>query len=269
MAKKTRTKEVIKEELDKALEPVNKLFDELGLARMIVVEPKKCLPAELNAHYFPPELFAQLVDNVQTDKRLESVPLVYPNPEREGFFIIISGHHRIDEAKQAGIDFIQVLCINPATADEIISKQLSHNSLVGKDNEELLSQLLNRISDISWRLRAGLDSQVGNVNYSSINFKLGVTKSMMLLFTEEDVNTIDQQMEEIGRTTLKGDTAVRQQSLEYWEKFTEVLMKLKKVEDIKSNGVAFVRMVELAGIQLLHLAHQKADELKKEKAEKS
>jgi hypothetical protein len=122
---------------------------ELGL-----VKPEDCLGQDKNARYFTPEVFQQLVDNVKADGQLESVPLVYPHPDIEGKYLIISGHHRIDAAKQAKLEYVLVFVIRPTSQDEIISKQLSHNALVGMDDKAVLAEIFSKGWRLDFRMRS-------------------------------------------------------------------------------------------------------------------
>lgn len=226
------------------IEKLNGIFRSMNLPELGLVHPKDCLPQEKNAHYFEPEKFQRLVDNIKADGKLSSIPLVYPEGEK---FRIISGHHRIDAAKQAKIDWILVFIDRPKSKDEIISKQLSHNALVGKDDKAILAELFNEIKDIEQKLATGLDSEIEKISYTSLNFKLGTFKQFVLLFPPNDLERFEEVMAELKETFYPPSKAeVTIVDLAIFDKFAESLRAIKKTQNIKSNAVAFNKMVEIA-----------------------
>src|SRR5690606_31684507 len=156
-----------------SIDDFNKYLESFGLLKMAIVSPSDCVGAEINARYMPSEVMQTLISNVKADGRLSSVPLVYKDDSLpDGKYRIISGHHRIEAAKAAGIPKILVLVDEPKSHDEIVSQQLAHNSLVGVDNKALLYQLFDSIESIEKRFSSGLSSVVEKINYSTINFKV-------------------------------------------------------------------------------------------------
>jgi len=233
-------------ELNGILEDFNKKAKEFNLPEVVIVDPVDCIGQDKNARYFVPEVFQQLVDNIKKDNRLESTPLLYRDPEKEGKFRIISGHHRIEAAKQAGVKQILAFVIEPSSRDEIVSKQLSHNSLVGIDDKFILAELFNEIRNIQQKIASGLKSEIEKVEYISLNFRLGSYKEIILLFIPGDSEKIDQvfrEMEEI--LSVKEDSEIRIAPLEVYDKFADQLRKIKKVKNIKNNAVAFKLMVSV------------------------
>jgi hypothetical protein len=237
------------------LQLLNEEFRKMGLAELAVVKPGECKPRHKNARYFKAEKFQQLIRNIKKDGRLESVPLVTKNLE------IISGHHRIDAAKEAGIEYVLVMILDSKNKNEITSKQLSHNALVGEDDETLLKELLESINDVDWRIAAGIDDEVLKVNYETINFRIGSFREFSVLFLPENVQKFDEIMQEVAENVhLTKGKELRITSIEYFEQFGKVLRKIKKTENIKSNGIAFNRMVELAEIGLQIVSEGEEDE---------
>lgn len=241
------------DELKKSLEVTNKHLEGLGLCPMDVVNPKDLVGAKVNARYFLPEKMQQLVNNIKKDKRLESTPLVYVDKElKKGKYRIISGHHRVDAAKAAGIDQIVVMIADPEDTDDVISKQLGHNALTGEDDEVLLKVLYESIKDIEKRIATGLDGLVDSISYTSLNFKLGQTKTFTMLFFDEQLKKYDEVMDEVS-TKLSGTNALRVTSIKAHEKFIEAIIRLKKVENIKNNSAAFMRLVEIGHSEIMKM----------------
>ncbi len=228
---------------------LNAALRESGMCEVAIVRPQDCVGQKKNARYFTPEKFAQLVQNIKRDGRLESVPLVYAI--EEGKYSIISGHHRIDAAKEAGLERILVFVTTPESHDEIVSKQLSHNALVGKDDPMLLAELFNSIAEMDLRLASGLSDEVSKISYASLNFRVGEYKELVLMFLPEQLEDLDAKMTEIANSSMADkNSTVFLASLKDYEKFTATLRHLKKVENIKNNATAVQRMAELALLQL-------------------
>jgi hypothetical protein len=79
---------------------------------------------EENARVMDPDRFERLVGNVRKDARLESLPLVTPNPDRTEEFLIISGHHRTRAARSAGVMEIVVLCLDQALSKDLPDQRI-------------------------------------------------------------------------------------------------------------------------------------------------
>ena len=241
------------EDLFKNLSELNKQTKAIGLPEIAIVAPSDCIEQDKNARYFSPEVFQQLVDNIKSDGRLESIPLCYQTDEdkKNGKYHIISGHHRISAAKQAGLDKIMIFVIEPKDRDEIISKQLSHNSLIGKDDKVILFELFDEIKNIEQKISSGISSEIEKISYASLNFHLGNFRQFTLLFCSGEDEKFDATMNEIeNMVSFKQDEIVRIVDNKMFDKFADNLRKIKKTENIKNNAVAFSRMIDICTEQL-------------------
>ena len=126
-----------------------------------------------NARVMDNDKFDRLTENIKKDGRLESLPLcvLKNNVAGNKEFHIISGHHRIRAAKKAGVLNIPCLVIErEMTRDEIISKQLSHNSLSGYDDINVLKDLYDEIHNIDLKIASGIKEE--DLKISDINVKI-------------------------------------------------------------------------------------------------
>jgi hypothetical protein len=247
------------EDLKKNLSALNEQTKSLGLPEIAIVAPSDCIEQEKNARYFAPEVFQQLVDNIKSDGRLESIPLCYQTEEdkKAGKYHIISGHHRVSAAKQAGLVWIMIFIITPKDRDEIIAKQLSHNALVGKDDKVILFELFEEIKNIEKKIASGLNSEIEKISYTSLNFHLGNFRQFILLFSSGEDEKFDELMTELENiTSFKQDDVVRIVNSKNFDKFADNLRKIKKLENIKNNAVAFNRMIEICAEQLKSEANE-------------
>ena len=152
--------------LKEAIDRINPILKANNMCEFRVVNPKECKGQEVNARYMPSETFLQLIENIKKDERLESVPLCYEDDN--GVIRIISGHHRIKAAEEIQLNEIIVMITQPESNDEIVSKQISHNALTGKDDQQVLNELFDSISDIGHRIATGLNDKLEKISYPSI-----------------------------------------------------------------------------------------------------
>ncbi|MFE7712531.1 ParB/Srx family N-terminal domain-containing protein [Streptomyces sp. NPDC057486] len=118
--------------------------------RLVRRDPRLLTRLPVNARYMTKEEYDRLVENVRADGCLTSVPLVYGAGEyEEGRELVLSGNHRIDAAVDAGLDEIDVMLIDdPQEKDQLIARQISHNSIAGKDDPATPKQLYDEIEDV-------------------------------------------------------------------------------------------------------------------------
>lgn len=240
------------------LTSLNEQLVKNGLCEILLISPNECKPQKKNARFFKAEKFNQLVSNIRKDSRLESVPLCYR--AKNGEVYIISGHNRIDAAKAAGLENILVMLTDVSDKNEIISKQLSHNSLVGQDDSQILAELYANIDDISNKLYSGIDSNVEQISYTSLNFKAGMFKQVAFSFFEDDKDQFDSNLNEIA-TLLNSspDTVNYVCDAKTYDYFVKCLGMIKKDCKIKSGSVALMAMCE---ITIKALQEERAKKLK-------
>lgn len=98
--------------------------------------------SEKNARVMPGVQLKRLARNIARDGMLSSAPLVYGKR-------IISGHHRVKAALEAGIEEATCLCIQgKISEDRLTAIQLSHNALVGEDDPVILAEMLSNLPPI-------------------------------------------------------------------------------------------------------------------------
>lgn len=228
----------------------------LGLPEMVLVRPEDCLPQDKNARYFEANVFEQLVDNIKSDGHLESVPLLFQDEDlkKKGKYQIISGHHRVDAAKKAGLEYIMAFVKRDLTRQEIVSKQLAHNSLTGLDDMTILSELYSSIEDVNLRLASGLSDEIEKIQYESLNFKAGTFEDLLFIFAPDEIDDIDKAMDELEKASPS--TKVRVADKEDHAALLDALMTIKKVKNVKSNSVAMKLLISLATDKLKELQSQ-------------
>ena len=146
-------------------EPLSKVNEQLAATsvRIAMVPIGQCDLLEKNARFMRAEQYQRLVSNVKRDGCLTSVPFAVKNGER---FLILSGNHRVQAAKDAKLSEILVLYsareLSPAQQRAI---QLSHNAIAGQDDLAILRELYDEINDVALKEYSGLDDVVlGRMN---------------------------------------------------------------------------------------------------------
>ena len=124
-----------------------------------IVDPGELVLLKENARFFKRDTFNQLVENLKKDKKLSSVPLCRILPD--GRLEVVSGNHRIKASIQAKIKqvFVMVILREISQGDKI-AIQLSHNSLTGEDDVNILSSLWSQIQELDQKIYAGLSSDI-------------------------------------------------------------------------------------------------------------
>lgn len=149
---------------------------------------------EKNARYMTKEQFASLTSNLKKDNALSSVPLCYRKPE-DGRLLVLSGNHRIKAAVAAGITFCLVLLIDkPLTREALVAIQLSHNAISGQDDEQILKELYDELSDVQAVLYAGFTSEqiqkLQSADFSAIKEEQLHYESINLLFLPGEIERL-------------------------------------------------------------------------------
>lgn len=110
---------------------------------------------DVNAQVMQPAEMNRLAENIKHRGQIESLPYCY---QQEGGRVeIVSGHHRVRAARQAGLAEIPVLVDRKhMTRSELTAKQIAHNQLHGTPDEAILAQLVAMIDDVDDLLMTGL-----------------------------------------------------------------------------------------------------------------
>lgn len=122
-----------------------------------LVDPDELREQDINAQIMDPRQEERLATNIKARGQLESLPYCY-RPNDEGPRWIISGHHRVRGARQAGVKPIPILLDTlPMTRSEVRAKQIAHNAIVGQSDPDILRHMLAEIDDPDHLLATGLD----------------------------------------------------------------------------------------------------------------
>lgn len=226
----------------KKLDDINSLTDPYKLA--YVSPTLDCVPLEKNAHYMEKEKLDRLVENVAKDGFLSQLP--FGMKRSDGKYLILSGNHRLKAAIKARLEYIMILYIDEVDKDTQIAYQLSHNALVGKDDIQMLKDIYKEIDSIEAKEYSGLNDMnfldIEKINVKSINDGDIELTEIKFLFIEDRKNDVRKVLTELEKQDIDKECSMVVGS---FEAFIKTMTEVKRVYGIKSNTVAFGRMIEI------------------------
>jgi len=210
-----------------------------------LVNPKSIVLLKKNARYMSKTTFDQLTANLRTDASLQSVPLCHTLPD--GRLECLSGNHRVQAAIRAGVTEALVMVIPyELSKAKKISRQLSHNALVGQDDLTTLAELWSEIDDLNEKLYAGLDSdligELEKINFEGFAADAIRTESVMFWFLPEEVARLDEVLK--VQEDLAPGNPIYMAPLDRYGKMWHALVNAKKNADIKNTAVAFMMLID-------------------------
>lgn len=216
--------------------------------QLMAVAPASLTLLKDNARFFKRETFRQLRDNIAADKRLSSVPLCYRH--EDGSLEVLSGNHRVKASKEAELSHIVVLVITEELEkSKRIAIQLSHNALVGEDDQSILANLWAQIESVNDKLYSGLDSEVvkelGDVEL--VNFSTPQVPAHMVtfMFTDGETSQISEVLDMLA-DAAKRSSAVYVCPSAHYEAFLRLIADVKHAEKIRDSSLAVLRLMEVA-----------------------
>ncbi len=206
---------------------------------------------DVNANAMPVEMFNALVSNLKREGHAESIPLV-ANREGKDQLEIVSGHHRVRAMRRAGQTNTLVFRYKDLTQGEIRAKQLSHNSIAGESDPQIVKQLFESIQDIDLKVESFIDPATMIGTPKPVPFKpitvdpLLCSKTVTVVFLNVEANDFAKALELLHPKTDSLYVAHR----DAFEGFRAAVKKVRKDLDIKSIPTAIATMADLAVQQL-------------------
>lgn len=192
-----------------------------------------------------PEEYEKLVSNIKKDGQLTSVPFCFYNENHE--IEVLSGNHRVMASIDAGLNEIEVmLCKDKLSKEQALAIQLSHNSISGQDDEELLRRLYGELESLEYKEYSGLTDEF--INYCKEiekDFKVPTLsyQALNLLFLPEEIEEIKQVLESIPY--LLSSNHILSNKKDY-DNYLESTTTISKCLNIKNPSTTFLAMIRLA-----------------------
>lgn len=207
---------------------------------------------DINAQEMQPREFERLTENVRERGALESLPYC-AQIGGAGPVEVVSGHHRVRAARAAGLTKIPVLVdTRTMTRSQIRAKQIAHNALVGKSNEEVLRQMLAQITSVDDLLATGLPDEslplpaedanpVLNTPHAAFEWRTAALTFLPHQFEQfkEVVEALDGSQDFVGVAPV-----------ELFDDFARYLAQFARFREIKSVGTTIAVLTRIARDQL-------------------
>ena len=203
-----------------------------------------------NARYMEEPTYRRLVENIKRDGGLTSAPFCVQIDDKGERFKVISGNHRVQAARDAGINEILILYTDqPMTDSEMISRQLAHNAIEGKDDPVLLRELYDEINDVDWKEYTGLSEDQIRELEKLVNMTINpVSMSYMavtMLFVDSEAKHLQEVFESIQKDLAGRDDVVYQNRMEDYNRLIEAMQEVKSAYNIKNNAVALMLVLDV------------------------
>lgn len=201
---------------------------------------------EKNARFMTNITFQNLVNNIKRDQQLASIPLLYKRKDNK--YLVLSGNHRLQAAIAAGGEIFMALYIDrELTRAEQVAIQLSHNSLEGQDDQNILKELWAEIEDIDLKSYSGIDDmaldEVPEVDLPTLKVPSLDYRTIAFVFLPEEADRLQACFED----ALDQVSASKVYTVRYSE-FERMIKSLSEVEasyDIRSPSLAMMYILDI------------------------
>jgi len=214
------------------------------------IDPREIVLLDVNAHFMPQETYARLVENVKRDGILTSVPLcdtiVVDGVKRRR---VLSGNHRVQAAIDAGIEKVRVLYVDrELPKDQKLGIQLSHNSIVGEDDSQILRELFSEIDDMDLKIYTGIDDKALDTLEAppALSLSTGALdfREVQILFLPDERDKLEDCLLQVKNTyKAKLDALACRQKV--WDKWLENISKVHEITGIGNSATALMVVLEL------------------------
>ena len=192
------------------------------------------------------EMQDQLTANIAKRGQLESLPYLTEDGNKVR---IISGHHRIKSARQAGIkEIYAILDVSGLTRSQEAAKQLAHNAISGFDDQSTLKEIVKMISDVDDMLESyvGKDilaepmAEFDKLISPAVQFDF---RTLVFAFLPHQLQNLELLVKELEKA---GPEIVGVAEYEQGKRFVETLSKYQQFQDVRNLGAAISSMIEAA-----------------------
>jgi hypothetical protein len=202
---------------------------------------------DVNARLMSQADYAQLVNNIRKTGHMESVPYCAVEGDKSDVIQIVSGHHRIRAAKEAGLQRAPVLIDESGLKrPEIVAKQLAHNRISGFDDNDTLRRLFAELDQPDLVLESGLANdliEVDNVELDTLlHPHLDMDWRMVVFsFLPHQARNLETLIEMMPNSDL---TPVA--SIDQFDAFMQLVVKYSRIKNVRNAGMAIAYLTEVA-----------------------
>ena len=223
------------------------VIHDMGSGLLIVKIPLDVVvEQDVNARIMKNEMQDQLTANIAKRGQLESLPYLTEDGNKVR---IISGHHRIKSARQAGIkEIYAILDVSGLTRSQEAAKQLAHNAISCFDDQSMLKEIVKMISDVDDMLESyvGKDilaepmAEFDKLISPAVQFDF---RTLVFAFLPHQLQNLELLVKELEKA---GPEIVGVAEYEQGKRFVETLSKYQQFQDVRNLGAAISSMIEAA-----------------------
>ena len=223
------------------------VIHDMGSGLLIVKIPLDAVvEQDVNARIMKNEMQDQLTANIAKRGQLESLPYLTEDGNKVR---IISGHHRIKSARQAGIkEIYAILDVSGLTRSQEAAKQLAHNAISGFDDQSTLKEIVKMISDVDDMLESyvGKDilaepmAEFDKLISPSVQFDF---RTLVFAFLPHQLQNLELLVKELEKSSPE---IIGVAEYEQGKHFVETLSKYQQFQDVRNLGAAISSMIEAA-----------------------
>jgi len=181
---------------------------------------------------------------------LTSLPLVHRDQSSNSQLTILSGNHRVAAAIKAGIEESDVIEVtNRLTREQFVALQLSHNAIVGQDDQAVLKELYEEL-DFEWKEYSGLTDEAFNVaelDVTMLRVDQPFFEELTIAFLPGDKAIFMEWLDKLARSKAAARLVGQ---YEDFTQFFDAIIAVKEAKGVVNSAVALRLMAELAGRQL-------------------
>ena len=215
---------------------------------------------DINARIMKPEMFKQLVDNIKKRGQLESLPLCVMAEDK---IEIISGHHRIRAAREAGMeDIVVILDISGLSRSQIAAKQIAHNAISGFDDQSTLKEIVKLIEDVDDMLESYIGKDIMGEPMAELEKLLSPKvefdwKNITFTFLPHQMADLEKLISVLESTS---PDLVGVAPIEEHKPFMEAINKYQKFANVKNTGAAIHAMVRCTDQMFEDIGYEESQE---------
>lgn len=219
----------------------------MGSGLLIVKIPiDAVVEQDVNARIMKNEMQDQLTANIAKRGQLESLPYLTEDGNKVR---IISGHHRIKSARQAGIkEIYAILDVSGLSRSQEAAKQLAHNAISGFDDQSTLKEIVKMISDVDDMLESYVGKEIlaepmaefDKLISPAVQFDF---RTLVFAFLPHQLRNFEVLVKELEKA---GPEIVGVAEYEQGKRFVETLSKYQQFQDVRNLGAAISSMIEAA-----------------------
>jgi len=197
---------------------------------------------DVNARLMPTAEYNQLVNNIKKRGHLESVPYCV---RENGRIEIVSGHHRVRAAREAGLKDCTVLVDESGISrSEIVAKQLAHNKLSGFDDADTLSKLFAMLETPDDILQSGLAEDM--IQQANVAMDALLTPHLDMDWKVVSFSFLPHQFKNLQALidTIPPSDMVVVGMEQQFDPFMKAVVKFARLKDVRNAAIAIALIIE-------------------------